>query len=296
VFPRPSALPALSGAAARSSAVKAVLRFVRRKPPGAAGAALLLLLVLIALLAPWLAPYHPKDTALPAYLPPQRGFLMGTDNLGRDVWSRVLWGARLSLYVGLVSALAGITAGALWGVVSAYFGGVADAVSQRVVDVLMAFPPILLALALMAVLGASVTNVIITLVILLAPTAARTLRATALAILALPYIEASRAVGCSPWRVVFRHVVPNTVAPYLVLLSVNIGYAIVVVASLSFLGVGVPPDEPSWGGMVTAGAKVLERAPWIAMFPGLAISLAVFGINLFGDALRDVLDPRLKGA
>jgi peptide/nickel transport system permease protein len=293
--PSVEAAPWVKGAPRRSAA-KALLLFVRRKPLGAGGAVILLLLVLTALLAPWLAPYGPKETAFPSYLPPQRGFLMGTDNLGRDVLSRVIWGARLSLYVGVVSVLVGITLGALWGIVSAYYGGLTDAVSQRIVDILMAFPPIILALGLMAVLGASVTNVIIALIILLAPTGARTLRASALGILAMPYIEAARAMGCSPWRIIFRHIVPNAMAPYIVLLSVNIGYAIVVEASLSFLGVGVPPDEPSWGSMVTAGAKVLERAPWIAMFPGIAISLAVFGINLFGDALRDTLDPRLKGA
>ncbi|MCS7206609.1 MAG: ABC transporter permease [Dehalococcoidia bacterium] len=280
----------------RPSVVKGIARFLRQKPVGAVGAVLVLLLVVTAVFAPLVAPHAPKETAFPAYLAPQRDFWMGTDNLGRDVLSRVLWGARLSLYVGLVSVLVGVTVGALWGVITAYFGGAIDAVSQRVVDSLMAFPPILLALGLMAILGQSVNNVIIALVVLLAPTAARTVRASALSVMAMPYIEAARAMGCSPWRIIFRHVVPNVTAPYLILVSVNIGYAIVVEASLSFLGVGVPPDEPSWGGMVTAGAKVLERAPWIALFPGAAISLTVFGFNLFGDAVRDYFDPRLRGA
>ncbi|MFN3975414.1 MAG: ABC transporter permease [Dehalococcoidia bacterium] len=287
---------AMMGKAPRQTMQKALGRFIRQQPLGFTGAVLVIMLTLVAVLAPWLAPYGPKVATFPPYVPPgQQGFLLGTDNLGRDILSRVIWGARLSLYVGLTSVLVGITVGALWGVITAYFGGTLDASTQRVVDSLMAFPPIVLALGLMASLGQSVTNVIITLVLLLAPTAARTLRASALSVKAMPYIEAAHAIGCSHWRIIFRHILPNVVSPYIVLVSVNIGYAIVVEASLSFLGVGAPPDEPSWGGMITAGAKVLERAPWIALFPGAAISLTVFGFNLLGDAVRDSLDPRLRG-
>ena len=209
--------------------------------------------------------------------------------------SRVIWGARLSLYVGLASVVVGITLGALWGVATAYLGGISDLGSQRVVDSLMALPPIILALALMAALGQSVTNVILALIILLTPTAARTVRAVALGIAAAPYIEAARAAGGSQWRIISRHLIPNCLASYIVLLTTNVSYAIVVEASLSFIGAGAPPDEPSWGGMLTAGVQAIETAPWMVFFPGLAISLAVFGLNLLGDSIRDVTDPRLRG-
>jgi peptide/nickel transport system permease protein len=209
--------------------------------------------------------------------------------------SRVIWGTRLSLYVGLTSVLLGITLGALWGIVTAYFGGVSDSSSQRVVDSLMALPPIVLALALMAALGQSVTNVIIALAVLLVPTAARTMRSVALSIKEMPYVESARAAGAGEWRIIFRHVVPNTLATYIVMFTVNIAYAIVVEASLSFLGLGAPPDEPSWGSMLTAGTQALETAPWMVFFPGLAISLTVFGLNLLGDSIRDLTDPRLRG-
>jgi peptide/nickel transport system permease protein len=172
---------------------------------------------------------------------------------------------------------------------------VSDTSSQRVVDSLMALPPIVLALALMAALGQSVTNVIIALSVLLIPTAARTMRSVALSIKEMPYVESARAAGAAEWRVIFRHVVPNTLATYIVMFTVNIAYAIVVEASLSFLGLGAPPDEPSWGSMLTAGTQALETAPWMVFFPGLAISLTVFGLNLLGDSIRDLTDPRLRG-
>jgi peptide/nickel transport system permease protein len=270
-------------------------RFAAQQPLGTVGAVIVLALVATALLAPQLAPHGAKETAFAPYVPPGREFPLGTDHLGRDLLSRVIWGARLSLYVGLTSVIVGITVGGLWGVITAYFGGLADTASQRVVDTLMALPPIVMALSLMAALGQSVTNVILALTILLTPTASRTLRSLALGIRESPYVEAARAVGCSHWRVIALHVLPNTFATYIVLVTVNVSYAIVVEASLSFLGLGAPPDEPSWGAMLTAGTQAIEQAPWMFLFPGLAISLTVFGLNLLGDAIRDLTDPRLRG-
>jgi peptide/nickel transport system permease protein len=274
---------------------RALGRLARRQPLGAAGGLIVLALIAVAVLAPRLAPHGPKEAGFAPYLAPSAEFPMGTDQLGRDVLSRVIWGARLSLYVGLVSVVFGITAGSLWGAVTAYLGGAADTGSQRVVDSVMALPPIILALALMAALGQSVNNVIIALVVLLTPTAARTVRSIALGIMASPYMESARAVGATNWRVISRHLIPNCMAGYIVLVTTNVSYAIVVEASLSFIGAGAPPDEPSWGGMLTAGIQAIETAPWMIFFPGLAISLTVFGLNLFGDSIRDVTDPRLRG-
>lgn len=270
-------------------------RFAVRQPLGAIGGVIVLVLAATAILAPQLAPHGAKDAAFTQYLPPSAAFPMGTDQLGRDVLSRVIWGARLSVYVGLVSVALGVTLGALWGIIAAYFGGLADSASQRVVDSLMALPPIILALGLMAALGQSVNNVIVALAIVLTPTAARTLRSVALGIKVSTYVEAARAAGSSHWGIIFRHVLPNSFATYVVLFTVNIAYAIVVEAALSFLGLGAPADEPSWGGMLTAGTQSMETAPWMIIFPGLAISLTVFGLNLLGDAIRDLTDPRLRG-
>jgi peptide/nickel transport system permease protein len=270
-------------------------RLAGQQPLGAAGAVVVAAMIVAAIFAPQLAPYGAKDAAFAPYAPPGPGHPMGTDQLGRDVLSRVVWGARLSLYVGLVSVVLGVTLGSLWGVVSAYFGGMTDTLSQRVVDSLMALPPIVLALSLMAAIGQSVNNVIVALTILLTPTAARTLRAVALGIMATPFVEAAQAAGGSSARIIARHVLPNCLATYTVLVTTNVSYAIVVEASLSFIGVGAPPDEPSWGGMLTAGTQAVETAPWMIFFPGLAISLAVLALNMLGDAIRDVADPRLRG-
>jgi peptide/nickel transport system permease protein len=195
----------------------------------------------------------------------------------------------------LVSVVVGISLGALWGVVTGYFGGAADTLSQRVVDTLMAFPPLILALGLMAVLQQSVHNVIVTLAILLIPSAVRTLRSVTLSLREMGYVESARALGASNWRIIFHHILPNSLATYIVLFTVNVAYAIVVEAALSFLGLGAPADEPSWGGMLNAGVHAIQRAPWIALFPGLAISLTVFGLNMLGDALRDLTDVKLRG-
>jgi peptide/nickel transport system permease protein len=271
------------------------LRFCRSQPLGALGGIIVLLLVITAILAPYLAPHGPKEASFEPYTAPNMTFPMGTDHLGRDILSRVIWGARLSLYVGLTSVGIGVTLGALWGIVAAYFGGVCDLLSQRLVDSVMAFPGIVLAVSLMAVLGQAVDNVIIALAFLLIPISARIMRSTTLSLKESGYVEAARAVGGSHWQIMRRHILPNSMAPYIILFSVNLGYAIVVEASLSFLGLGAPPDEPSWGGMLTLSGDSLLSAPWMSLFPGLAITLVVFGINMLGDALRDALDPRLRG-
>jgi peptide/nickel transport system permease protein len=270
--------------------------FVSEHPLGAIGAVIVFFLIVVAIFAPWIAPYGPKVTDFEAFLPPNDQHWFGTDHLGRDIFSRVVWGSQLSLYVGLTSVGIGVTIGALWGIGTAYLGGTIDVVTQRVVDVLMGFPPIILALGLMAVLGQSVNNVVIALVILLSPSAARTMRSSVLSLKEMAYVESARALGASTLRVVFRHLVPNCLGTYIVLFTVNVAYAIVVEAALSFLGLGSPPDEPSWGGMLTAATASLERAPWIAFFPGAAISLVVFGLNLLGDAIRDMTDAKMRGS
>ena len=273
-------------------ALRALGRFLARQPLGAAGGVIVLALVATAVFAPELAPHGPKDVRFPAYMPPGAEFPLGTDHLGRDILSRVIWGARLSLYVGLASVAFGVTLGGLWGVVAAYFGGAADTASQRVVDVLMALPPIVLALSLMAALGQSVNNVILALTILLTPTAARTLRSLALSIRESAYVEAARALGCSHGRVIVLHVLPNTLATYIVLATVNVAYAIVVEASLSFLGLG-DPNAMTWGYIIGASRSVLRDAWWMSVFPGVAILLTVLSLNLIGEALNDALNPKL---
>jgi len=290
-------LHTLAGAIPReeSRAMRLLKVFASEHPLGVIGAVIVLFLILVAMFAPWIAPYGPKVTDFDAFLPPNDQHWFGTDHLGRDIFSRVVWGSQLSLYVGLTSVGVGVTIGALWGIGTAYVGGTIDVVTQRVVDVLMGFPPIILALGLMAVLGQSVNNVVIALVILLTPSAARTMRSSVLSLKEMAYVESARALGASTLRVVFRHLVPNCLGTYIVLFTVNVAYAIVVEAALSFLGLGSPPDEPSWGGMLTAATASLERAPWIAFFPGAAISLVVFGLNLLGDAIRDITDAKMRG-
>ncbi len=270
-------------------------RFCRTQPMGVVGGIIVVLMIITGALAPQLAPHGPKVADFEQYLPPSAAFPMGTDILGRDILSRVIWGARLSLYIGLSSVGIGVTLGSLWGILAAYFGGAIDLFSQRLVDSVMAFPGIVLAISLMAVLGQSVDNVIIALSFLLMPISARIMRSTTLGLKESMYVEAARAVGGSHWQIICRHILPNSMAPYIVLVSVNLGYAIVVEASLSFLGLGAPPDEPSWGGMLTESADSLLSAPWMSLFPGMAITLAVFGMNMLGDAMRDVLDPKLRG-
>jgi peptide/nickel transport system permease protein len=275
----------------------ALLSFVRRYPLGALGGAILLALILTAIFAPWIAPHDPQETSVALqYAPPGSARILGGDQLGRDVLSRLIYGARISLSVGLLSVGIGVTAGTLIGIFSAYAGGTVDLVVQRLVDALMAFPPIILALGLMAALGASMNNVVIALVVILLPGTTRVIRSQTLSIKELDYVLAARASSAGSLRIMLRHILPNVAATYIVLSTITLGFAIVVEAALSFLGVGIPPDVPTWGGMLTLGAsRYINTAPWLAIFPGIAITLVVFAVNLLGDALRDVLDPKLRG-
>jgi peptide/nickel transport system permease protein len=272
-------------------------RFARNKPLGAFGAVIALILIVIAFFAPFIATHDPAETnAAFIYAPPGSQLLLGGDQLGRDVFSRLVYGARVSLYAGLLSAFIGASIGMVVGVASVHFGGKTDLVTQRIIDTMMAFPPLILAIAIMAALGASLNNVVIALSVAFIPSAARVLRSQALTVKEMDYILAARAIGAGHGRIIFRCMIPNCLALYIVLVTVFLGTAIVAEATLSFLGIGVPPDVPSWGGMLNGAAQTyVHLAPWLGVFPGLAIAVVVFAWNLLGDALRDVLDPRLRG-
>jgi peptide/nickel transport system permease protein len=275
----------------------ALLRFCAHQPLGAFGAAVLIFAVVVAVLAPMLAPYSPTAIEVAEkFSPPFGEQVLGTDELGRDVLSRLIFGARISMSVSLLSVGIAISAGTLIGIFSAYSGGKTDLAIQRLVDTMMAFPAIIMALALMAALGASQTNVIVALVIILLPGAVRVVRSQVLSIKEQDYTLAARAIGAGSTRIMLRHILPNVMATYIVLSTITLGYAIVVEASLSFLGVGIPPDIPSWGGMLNLGATTyIDVSPWLSVFPGITIAVIVFSVNLLGDSLRDVLDPKLRG-
>jgi peptide/nickel transport system permease protein len=282
--------------------VLTVVRFSRQKPLGAVGGFIVLGLFMMALLAPALSPYDPRqiireaNNRVPVYVPPGPTYLLGTDHVGRDVLSRIIHGARISLYVGFGAVLIGVTGWFVVGLVSAYAGGTVDLIVQRLLDAMMAVPGLIIVLAIMAVLGSSLNNVIIAIVIGMLAPVVRTVRSQVLSVKELEYIMAARAIGAPAARIIARHLMPNCLAIYLILSTYYLGFAIIIEASLSFLGVGVPPDVPSWGGMLTAAAQGhVTRAPWAGIFPGLAIFIAVLGFNLLGDALRDALEPRLRG-
>jgi peptide/nickel transport system permease protein len=277
------------------------LAFALQQPLGAAGLAVILLMILAAVLARWVAPYDPLTVDYGGILaPPSREHWLGTDNFGRDVFSRIVYGSQTALSVGFLSSLIGSTLGAIIGVASAYFGGRVDMVIQRLMDIILAFPIIVLALAVVAVLGKNVVlgidwNLIIAIGLPMVPKVARVVRSSALAVREMPYIDAARTAGFSHARIIFRHIVPNVVAPYLIMLTAFVGQAILLEASLSFLGLGVTEPTPAWGLMLSGSAiDFYQQAPWMIVFPGLAISLAVFAFNLFGDSLRDWLDPKIK--
>ncbi len=288
----------------KRTAVQNLANFFRTKPLGAFGAVVAAILVLVAVFANVLDTHDPyqirpeaaSGNKVDVFASPDPQFWLGTDHLGRDVYSRLVHGARISLYVGLLSSFIGCTIGMIVGVASVHFGGLTDLSVQRVIDGMMAFPSLILAIAIMAALGSSLNNVVIALSIIYIPSTARILRSQALAIKETDYVLAARAVGAGDWRIIVRHMIPNCFALFIVSVTIHLGGAIIAEASLSFLGVGTPPNVPSWGGMLTgASASSIKLAPWVAIFPGLAIVIVVFAWNLLGDALRDVLDPRLRG-
>jgi len=276
---------------------RAAWRFATMQPLGALGLIICLLAILAGVFAPAVAPY-PVNVGdhLERLQAPSAKHLLGTDEFGRDLFSRIVHGARISLYVAFFSIGIGKTTGYLLGIISGYIGGRFDMVLQRVVDAMMAFPTILLALIMVAMLGAGLTQVITAISIVNFPNAVRLARGTVLSVKENVYIDASRAIGASPLRIMLRHVLPNSMAPFLIITSVALGSAILVEASLSFLGLGVPPPHASWGRMLSGGAQQYGLlAPWMVVAPGLAIMLLVLGFNLLGDSLRDILDPRLRG-
>ena len=281
---------------ARSQWLAVVLDFARQRPLGAIGAVLILVMVVMAATADFLAPIDPLATDYGAMLgPPGAEHWLGTDAYGRDVLSRMIYGSRTALMVGLGASLIGAVFGAVIGVASAYFGGRVDLVVQRIMDVFFAFPVIILALAVVAILGTGVGNVILAIATPMIPRCARVVRSSALAVREMPYIDAARAAGFGHRRIILRHMLPNVMAPLLIMATAFLGEAILLEASLSFLGLGVTEPTAAWGLMLRGAAvEFAESAPWMAIFPGLAISLAVFGFNLFGDSLRDALDPRLR--
>lgn len=275
-----------------------VLSFARRHPIGAAGGVVLVLLVLIALMAPWLAPYGSNETNLLLRLKsPSSEHWFGTDDLGRDVLSRIIYGSRTTLTVSAGSALIAMFFAVTIGVASGYFGGWFDLVVQRIVDAWMAFPTLVLLLSLVAVLGVGLWQVVGVLSMLLTFGGIRVVRSATLGFRQATFVESAQVVGASQLRIIVRHILPNLFGPIMVLTTMGLSTAILAEASLSFLGFGVPPPAPSWGRMLSgSSALYLNKAPWLAIFPGLAISVVVFAVNMFGDALRDELDPRLRGS
>jgi len=287
-------IPAAS-AAPRPERRWIVLRRAARARLAPVGAAVVLLAALGAVLAPLVAPHDPlKQNLGNALARPDRVHPLGTDNVGRDVLSRVIWGTRISLVAGFASVAMALVVGSLLGLLAGYWGGRADGLVMRLMDAVLSFPPLVLALALGAVLGAGLTGVLIALSVVYTPTFARLMRGQVLSIKARDYVEAARALGASGWRIAGRHVLPNAAAAIVVQAGLSVAFAILAEASLSFLGLGIQPPAASWGSMINAGRGYLQQAPWIVFGPGAALFVTVVGLNFVGDAIRDALDPRAR--
>ena len=270
--------------------------FVRRYPLPAVSGIVAILLIALGLLAPWVSPDDPlRPNVLARAQEPSRQHWLGTDFIGRDVLSRIVHGAKWSLFVAVTSVVLGSTVGAVWAVASAFFSGMFDLLGQRLLEILLSFPPILLALLLASALGASTWTVILSIAVTRVAYGTRIIRSQALVVKEAQYVEAARGLGASPWRIIFRHIAPQCIGPYLVLITTSLGIAIVLEATLGFLGAGIPPPTPTWGNMLGDAASALIPKWHLVVFPGIAIVVAVLAFNQFGDGLRDALDPRLRG-
>ncbi len=283
-----------SGRAARKQRKWQSFRALLRNPIGVVGLIIVLVTVIIAVFAPVIAPYSPSSIAFPRLQPPSLDHLMGTDEQGRDTFSRIVYGSRVSLQVGIIAVLIALVVGGLLGVIAGYFGGRLDSFLMRIVDILFAFPGLVLAIVIAGLLGPSRRNAMIAIGVVFAPAFARVVRGTVLSVMSEPYIEAGRVVGSGNLRLIRLHVLPNIFAPLIVLVTVYLSSAILSEAGLSFLGLGTQPPEPTWGGMLNVARTYMEILPSMAIFPGLAIAILVLGFNFLGDGLRDVLDPRMR--
>jgi peptide/nickel transport system permease protein len=295
----PADAPGRAVEGSRLRRVKAALGvFVRRSPLSAFWACVVAAIILTAVAAPVLAPYEPLKSDFRAMSkPPNERHYFGTDQIGRDVLSRVIYGSRASLTVALGAVLFGTTLGALWGLASGYFGGRFDIFSQRIIEFLQSFPDLILAMAIAMALGAGFGTVIVAIAITRIPFGGRVIRAVVLSLKELSYVEAARGLGASHLRIMARHILPQCVAPYLILATTHLGVAIIIEAALGFLGVGIPPPTPTWGNMLADSLNAGLVPPWwLVLFPGLAITITVLAFNLLGDGIRDILDPRLRGA
>ncbi|KAB2332027.1 nickel transporter permease [Bacillus mesophilum] len=260
-----------------------------------AGAIVVLIFTILAILAPLIAPYDPTTMDMSKRLaPPSADHWFGNDDKGRDILSRILYGSRISLTVGILSTILGAVVGIILGIVSGYYGKWVDSLIMRICDVLLAFPGILLALAIVSILGPSTTNVIVAVAFFAVPTFARIVRGSTLSVKKLEYVDAIRAVGASDFRIIFKHILPNITSPIIVQSTLYIASAIITASALSFLGLGTQPPTPEWGTMLAQGRSFMAQAPHISLFPGLIILVVVVGFNLFGDGLRDALDPKTK--
>ncbi|MBI4596218.1 MAG: ABC transporter permease [Candidatus Tectomicrobia bacterium] len=275
---------------------EAWVTLVRTKPLGCMGGVMVLILVIMAIFAPLIAPYSPNEIkSADRLLAPSSRHLLGTDNFGRDIFSRIIYGARISMYVGIGAVFLSTFFATVIGVICGYYGGKIDTIIQRGVDAFMAFPWLVIILTIMAILGPGLVNVILALGIGAISGNSRIIRSAVFSIKENQYIEGARSTGCKNLRIIQRYILPNIAAPIIVIATLGLGWAILAESALSFLGFGVPPPEPSWGGMLSGeGRTYMIKAPWMAIFPGIAISTAVFGFNMLGDALRDILDPKLR--
>lgn len=270
------------------------IRFIRTNLIGTIGAVIVICLLIVAGFAPYIAPYDPINQDASRFIPPSREHWMGTDSLGRDIASRIIYGTRVSLYVGVASVVIALLLGTTLGITAGYFGGHIDNVLMRFVDMMLAFPGLVLAMLVAGLLGPNLTNTMLAVGLISTPTYARVARGALLSVFSEPYIEAAKSLGVTDLYLIRRHVLPNMMVPLIVLASITLSIAILAESSLSFLGLGIQPPDPSWGGMLSKGRPFMEVAPWVAIFPGLAIMMAVLGFNFLGDGLRDALDPRLR--